>query len=105
MSRMKRAWVLVFLVAAACKNGPSEEQCGKLLDHLVDLEFKKAGAAATTDAMKQEIAKQKTAVTEAKKTEFIDTCTKKMAKSRVECALAANELDGDSGVSKCDESK
>ena len=55
--------------------------------------------------MKAEIAKQKTAVTEAKTTEFIDTCTKKMAKSRVECALAANELDGENGVAKCDEAK
>lgn len=105
MNRMKRASVLALLFVAACKNGPSEDQCKQLLDHLTDLEFKKAGAAATTDAMKQEIAKQKTAVTEAKKTEFIETCTKKMAKSRVECALNATELDGENGVAKCDEAK
>ena len=100
-----KIWVVALLFAIGCKNGPSEDQCKQLLDHLVDLEFKKAGAAATTDAMKQEIAKQKTAVTEAKKTEFIDTCTKKMARSRVECALNATELDGDNGVAKCDEAK
>lgn len=105
MTAMKRAWVVALLFAAGCKNGPSEDQCKQLLDHLVDLEFKKAGAAATTDAMKQEIAKQKTAVTEAKRGEFIDTCTKKMARSRVECALNATELDGDNGVAKCDEAK
>jgi hypothetical protein len=105
MSRMKRAWVFALLIATGCKNGPSEDQCNKLLDHLVDLEFKKAGAAATTDAMKQEIAKQKTAVTEAKRAEFLDTCKKKMKKSRVECAMNATELDGDHGVAKCDEAK
>jgi hypothetical protein len=102
---MKRAWVFGLLFAAACSKGPSEGDCKKLLDHLVDLEFKKAGAAATSDAMKAEIAKQKTAVTEAKSTEFIDTCKKKMSKQRVSCALAANELEGDNGVAKCDESK
>ena len=102
---MKRAWVLLLVVAAACSKGPSEDQCKQLLTHLVDLEFKKAGAAATSDAMKQEIAKQKTAVTEAKAKEFVDTCVKKMSKTRVKCALAANELDGDNGVSKCDEAK
>lgn len=102
---MKRAWVFVLLFAAACGKGPSDDDCKKLLDHLVDLEFKKAGAAATSDAMKAEIAKQKTAVTEAKSTEFIETCKKKMSKSRVKCALAANELEGDSGVGKCDEAK
>lgn len=102
---MKRAWVVGLLFAAACSKGPSEGDCKKLLDHLVDLEFKKAGAAATSDAMKAEIAKQKTAVTEAKSSEFIDTCKKKMSKQRVACALAANELEGDNGVAKCDESK
>ncbi len=102
---MKRAWVFALLFAAACGKGPEEGDCKKLLDHLVDLEFKKAGAAATSDAMKAEIAKQKTAVTEAKSAEFLDTCKKKMSKQRVACALAANELEGDNGVAKCDESK
>lgn len=88
-----------------CKNAPSEDQCKQLLGHLVDLEFKKAGAAASSDAMKAEIAKSKTAVTDTKATEFVDTCTKKMTRSRVECALAANELDGENGVGKCDEAK
>jgi hypothetical protein len=55
--------------------------------------------------MKAEVAKQKTAVTEAKSKEFMDTCVKKMSKSRVECALKANELEGENGVSKCDEAK
>ena len=94
---------MVFVLG--CKSGPSDDQCKQLLDHLVDLEIKKAGAAATNDAMKAELAKTKTAVTESKATEFIDTCTKKMARGRVECALAANDLDGENGVGKCDEAK
>ena len=106
---MKRAWGLAAIVvlgfATGCKSGPSEDQCKQLLDHLVDLEFKKAGAAATSDAVKAELAKTKTAVTESKAKDFLDTCTKKMAKSRVECALAANDLDGENGVGKCDEAK
>ena len=102
---MKRGSVFAMLLVAACSKGPSEDQCKKLLTHLVDLEFKKAGAAASSDAMKAEIAKQKTAVTEAKSKEFMDTCTQKMSKGRVECALKANELEGDNGVAKCDEAK
>jgi hypothetical protein len=100
-----RACALALLLAVGCKNGPSDDQCKQLLDHLVDLEFKKAGAAASNDAMKAEIAKQKTAVSDKVANEFVDTCTKKMAKSRVECALAASDLDGDNGVTKCDEAK
>ena len=99
---MKR-WILgAVLVATGCKNAPSEDQCKQLLDHLVDLEFKKAGAAASSDSLKAEIAKQKQAVSEAKAGEFLDTCGKKMSRTRVECALAASDLDA---VAKCDEAK
>ena len=106
---MKRAWLAALVVsvglAGGCKSGPSEDQCKQLLDHLIDLEFKKAGAQATSDTQKAEIAKQKAAAAEAKSTEFIEQCTKKTSKARVECALAANDLEGENGVGKCDEAK
>ena len=62
-----------------------------MLEHLVELEFKKAGAQAT-DELKAEIAKQKKAVAEAKP-EFITVCVEKTAKERVACALAAKDLE------------
>ena len=99
---MKR-WILgAVLAAAGCKGGPSEDQCKALLDHLVDLEFKNAGTTAAGDAAKSEIAKQKQAVFEAKSAEFVESCTKRTAKARVECALAAPDLES---VAKCDEPK
>lgn len=99
---MKRAMLVAAVLAVGCKKAPSEDQCKQLLDHLVDLEFKKAGAAGATDTMKAEIAKQKQAVAAAKSVEFVDVCVSKTAKSRIECALAANDLDA---VAKCDEQK
>ena len=101
-ARMKR-WILGgVLLAAGCKNAPSEDQCKQLLDHLIDLEFKKAGSGSGTDAMKADVAKQKAAIAEAKSVEFLDVCVNKTAKQRVECALAANDLEA---VAKCDEQK
>lgn len=91
--------MLLVVLAAACGKGPSEGQCKQLLDHLVDLEFKKAGAAATTDEQKSNLAKQKTAVAEAKQAEFMNICVEKTAKSRVSCALGAGDLDA---IAKCD---
>lgn len=88
-------------LTAGCKTGPSTDQCKQLLDHLVDLEFKKAGATAS-DSAKGELAKQKQAVSEAKAGEFIDACTKRTAKARIDCALAASDLEA---VAKCDEIK
>jgi hypothetical protein len=96
---------LALLFVIGCTNGPSDEQCKQLLNHLVDLEFKKAGAAASNDAMKAEIGKQRTAVSDKVGNDFLETCTKKLTKARVECALAATDLDGENGVSKCDEAK
>lgn len=98
---MKR-WMLaaVLLGAVGCKDAPSEDQCKQLLDHLVELEFKKGGAAVT-DASKADLAKQKADVAKAKP-EFIDVCVNKTAKGRVECALAATSLEA---VAKCDETK
>jgi len=95
---MKR-WVLFTLFAVGCGKGPSEGDCKKLLEHLVDLEFKKAGATATTDQLKAELAKQKTAVVENKQSEFMSVCVDKTAKSRVVCALEATDLDA---ITKCD---
>lgn len=98
---MKR-WILgAVLVATGCKNAPSEDQCKQLLDHLVDLEFKKAGAAGS-DSVKAEIAKQKQAVSEAKSAEFLESCVKKTSRVRIECALAAADLEH---VARCDEVK
>jgi hypothetical protein len=101
MFAMKR-WILgAVLLAMGCKNAPSEDQCKQLLDHLVDLEFKKAGATGG-DTVKAELAKQKQAVSEARSTEFLEACVKRTARSRVECALGAGDLEA---VAKCDEVK
>lgn len=101
MNLMKRVLLAaVLLGAVGCKDAPSEDQCKQLLDHLVELEFKKAGTAAS-DASKTDLAKQKADVAKAKP-EFIDVCRDKTAKGRVECALAAQTLEA---VAKCDETK
>ncbi|HEY4056890.1 MAG TPA: hypothetical protein VGM39_09780 [Kofleriaceae bacterium] len=99
---MKRWFVVgTLLFAVGCKNAPSEDQCKQLLEHLVDLEFKKGGADKVEGANKEDVAKKKAEVAAAKP-EFIDVCVNKTAKERVACALAAQSLEA---VSKCDEAK
>lgn len=103
MLGMKRWIAVAALAAGACSKGPSEDQCKQLLEHLIDLEFKKGGAAsAPTDAMKTELAKQKAAVLETRAPEFMAACVDKTHRDRVECALAAGDL---AAVQKCDEAK
>jgi hypothetical protein len=96
---MTRWLLLIAVLAAACGKAPSEDQCKQLLDHLVDLEFKKAGTTATDEAQKSALAKQKAGVIDAKTGEFVAACKDKTARTRVECALGAGDLDA---VVKCD---
>lgn len=108
MHRVCRIAIVAAVAVAGsggCKSGPSDDQCKQLLEHLVDLEFAKAGAAAPRESAKAESTKAKAAVVEAKASAFMDTCKNKMARSRVVCALAATSLDGEGGVAKCDEAK
>jgi hypothetical protein len=104
MSAMKRWMLAAVVLAMGCGNGPSPDQCGQLLDHMVDIYLKKAGASVVGDANanRAELAKQKQAVAEARATDYLEACSKTMSKSRVECAMAAPDLDA---LSKCDEAK
>lgn len=102
MGPMKRWIFAAVLVGAGCNKAPSEEQCTRLLDHLIDLELKKGGATPGAEQTKEDIAKQKQAVSAAKSAEFVATCVDKTSRTRVECALAATDLDA---VAKCDEAK
>ncbi|MBS1120175.1 MAG: hypothetical protein H6Q90_2403 [Deltaproteobacteria bacterium] len=100
---MKRWFLLAATalgMATGCDHGPSQDACTQLLDHLVDLEFKKAGTTATDESQKADLAKQKAGVIESKSPEFMAACTDRTAKERVECALAASDLEA---VAKCDE--
>jgi hypothetical protein len=101
MCPMMRWLVVAALAAGACSKGPSEDQCKQLLEHLIDLEFKKGGAAGG-EAVKTDLAKQKAAVMEAKAPEFMAACVDKTHRDRVECALAASDL---AAVQECDEAQ
>jgi hypothetical protein len=98
---MKRWFLGGLLLAAGCSSAPSEEQCRQLLEHLVDLEFKKSGATASGE-QRAELAKQKQAVSDTAQREFLQVCADKTDRQRIECALAATDLDA---VAKCDEAK
>jgi hypothetical protein len=103
MCSTMRWLVIAALAAGACSKGPSEDQCKQLLEHLIDLEFKKGGAAtAENEALKADLVKQKAAVMASKAPEFMGACVDRTHRDRVECALAATDL---AAVQKCDEAK
>ena len=87
------------LLGAACGDAPSTDQCGKLLDKLVDQEISATGGKDLPESMKADLAKQKAALTEAVKADFMKSCTKKAPKAVVECGLSAKSVED---FAKCD---
>lgn len=93
--------LLAALLVAGCNKAPTADQCSKDLDHLIELEALAAGGAkGLTDEQKADLEKQKAAVSEAQRTQFMDACVKKTPRSIVECTLAAQTL---ADAAKCDE--
>jgi hypothetical protein len=86
---------------AGCGKAPSEDQCKRLLDHIVDLELKKAGTAEGSAAAKADLEKLRAKVTEMRTADFLDVCTTKTSKSRVECGLEATSVECSDNQKEC----
>lgn len=92
---MKRA--LIFIVLAACRHAPSEDDCGRLLDHFLDVEGKVA-----TDGRFTEMTPPMTAALAGGRAEqrarigadFVDRCQRELTRADVECALTAESEPG-----------
>jgi hypothetical protein len=79
------AWTLW---STGCSKAPSPEQCGALVEHLVELdqaESKSNGKAAVFDAVGE------------RTTSY---CLREVSRAKVECALAAKTLEE---ASRCDQ--
>lgn len=84
---------------AGCSSGPSESDCERLRDKLVELEFVAMGAKALTTEARAELAKQKQETSEGVAARFKASCVDKTPKELVDCALGATSL---AQVQQCD---
>ena len=101
-SPMRLLAAVLLAVVAACGNAPSQDQCESLMGHLIDLELAKGGGKNVTPEMKADLEKQKKSVADYTRDKFMEACTKKTAKSVVECgSRAQNEKE----LTACDESE
>lgn len=82
--------------AAACGGAPSEDQCEKLRVHLLELQVKEAGGKELTDTQRGQ------ADDYTKRVKYMETCTTRVTKALVECALAATSTEE---ARACDEKK
>ena len=78
---------------AGCGDTASKGDCGKLLDHIIQLEMNAAGTGNLTPDMKADIEDQRKKLTEHLANGFVDKCTKETPGSYVKCGLKAKDLD------------
>jgi len=89
----------LLLFSAGCGDKPSQGDCQKLLDHLIDVEVSSAGTDELTADMQADLDKQKQGIREHIKSQFMTQCMDKTPGSFVKCGLKARSLEE---LAKCD---
>ncbi len=84
MKTLKAVSILSILFVGACAK-PSDADCEKFADHMIELTVKEVGIEGMEDAIREEAAKQRP--------EFVKTCKEDGTKGEVDCALKADSLD------------
>jgi hypothetical protein len=89
--------------ASGCGKAPSDDQCKRLLDHIVDLELTKAGAtpAEGSAGVKAGVDQLRAKVTEVRAPEFMEACLAKTSRARVECGIAATTVECQENQKDC----
>lgn len=91
--------VLGLALFAGCSDGPSQDQCKRLLDHMVSLESESGGGGAVSEEAKKNLEAQKKEMTDYLEKDFMKYCLEELPRPQVECALKARSLEA---ASKCD---
>jgi hypothetical protein len=86
-------------LTVGCGNKPSEEDCDKLVRHIIDLEAAEAGGGALPADQRGELEQRKKTVLKSVGTKY---CRDDMPMEQVRCALEAKNLA--ELASKCDRS-
>lgn len=77
------------LTSSACSEKPSEEECEKLVRHIIELEAAEAGGGAVPADQKADAEQRKKGVFKAVGTKY---CRDDMPVAQVKCALEARNL-------------
>ena len=85
---------LTVCIAGACSEVPSDGQCEKFLDHVIELEVN-AGSASPDEKIAHKKALKKKKVEE----KFITQCEAKIKSSQLDCAMKVTTLKD---LEKCD---
>ena len=90
------------LFSFGCSETPTEDDCKKLMQHIITLEVESAGgkADALTPEMKADLNAQKKKVADYVGKDFMGGCMKDLPVSQLACGLKARKIED---LENCDE--
>jgi hypothetical protein len=97
---MVRALLIALALTAACSDKPSDAECEKLTNHLINLAVKAGGADKATTEMKADHEKQKAGLKKQTEEYALKECKENLPASQVRCALKAQTMEA---VAACEE--
>ncbi len=86
-----RSALTIALLLMGCPNAPSKTQCEQLLNNVIDIQIKAAGA--NTPETKADLDKQKKKLKDAMQKEFMKDCLENLPKDQVECGIKVKSMD------------
>jgi hypothetical protein len=78
-------------LSAGCGDKPTQADCEKLLDHVIEIEMSASGSDTLTPDMKADIDKQKRQLRDYLKKQFLEQCLDKTPGAVVKCGLKARD--------------
>ncbi len=81
------------MTTTGCQKRPSEADCTKLLDHVIDIYAAAGGVDTKTKSVAKEVERQKSRIRDYLKAEVLKQCTTSRTTDYVACALKAKDSD------------
>jgi hypothetical protein len=99
---MRRAALILVLLCAACSGRPSESECGRAVDHMIDImtapPVGEGGAAPAEEQKASEAWARSFKDKDPTRAAMIETCRTRMTSGHVSCILAARD---DVSLARC----
>ncbi|WP_428266834.1 hypothetical protein [Haliangium sp.] len=81
------------VAAVGCSQSPSDEQCEKLLEHVIALQVADSGESKElSPAMKDDLSNQQQKMAGYVREKFLAQCQESLPRDFVECAVAAKSM-------------
>jgi len=100
LARLWPIFAVLLISLAGCSDAPTEAECKKLMEHLIEVEQNAAGGSAVSPELADDAKAVKKRVLGYLEEDFMKSCKKSLPKGQLECGMKATKP---SDLAACDE--